>query len=1522
MEDNLIDESELNDEEELQFPKMVDTSPLGIPERDDRTAAQAAVVGLDTTDPDEMFDQYSESFSNYKSSISMGGEEEIRDIFDQEYLRKRDGELTAFATETMANEDTVEAERVAQVQASLEAISYNYGKDIYGLEELAVESIKELSLGDPDQLDYQERLLNDDVAAEIDDSIRDHMTRSLILAQEFEKISIEHEEQDLWDDTLDFFGRFIPTHILTSSDNIVEDVGSLANKAGLNLQNLTQELLFGLSKEEFATELPKAIANLREQSGHIGENLAVLRENFAVIAGGASRISAQKINEASALDLVLGLPLVTVAKGSMAGVSKLLGNRSLAQTVTAQTLLKNMGEETVEGVAQTSAKTSIDDALPTNMNSTQMDTTGYPGLAGIVADTLSEIRQATANIKNQLGDLGRMDGAEVRAMVAGEVGKIREGYKGRVLPFDIIPVREGGQWLIDMALGKKSGGMFKDLDSATKAAKRMGLKHFTVDDIPGQGAFIKVRHNMNESPYYRGWLEKEVNTKMPFLAFLRSPDSFNPEVVSHMAAQASFQKSAYYTQLRAVQKKFQGLPKAERERLDAISVLGNEKNKWFTPEEFTQKYVNDFKTLPKEREMIAYYAQKEMHDLNWGVLDWAERTKLASNGWVKGSVKVVGTEASERTVKQLESMDDFRNAIIHRPDKDTLLFGEELSKETLEALMKNEGLVLFKTLEDFPTSTGTPANYILAKKGDVATSEITNVIPYRAGGPRAYDANFFIKQFQDSVVPFKGGTRRIIKNPSTLIAGRSMTELKEAAGKLENARLLYKDGKLTDELVNELTPYTTLDEWEKAIARNEINADHPFSIVRDGESPKANASVLDEAGDYNIATETAGANLSGEASGRLLMSRRGKPLYNADYGTAKIISPNELIQNVTDNLLHTASFTDFKISSMQRWVKTYSPYLNTKDMSPEQTFWKGEFKANNPAQIEIQANASRDAIKRILSSSSSDSSVWRSGVTEFARFVDNKGYGETSAKILSVQNKDPINAMKGMAFDLKLGMFDPSQLIIQTQTIAAMAALRDPVTASKFAWQGGWIRASHVNQSAEFLSYAAKKSGMDVDEFKMMGKEMQRGGYLDVNGEMILTDHHATATYGKVGSAIRNARNMARFPFYEAERLNRAYGFRMAWDDLTQKYTDKAKLDKAFKDGEAQRFLSGKTNDYTMNMLNTSAAGYQKGLLAVPTQFMSYQLRMLENILPEVLGGSKAFTSTQKVRMVAGQMLLYGAAGVPFGRYLADKTIEATGAEFDESMSDQTLHRLIAGGLTDSMIYLATTGEVDVAFSKRAAVGTGIESFIGDIFGLSVYEKSMAELIFGASASVGGQVLSDAFESIQYAALAASSEQVGVAEVTPLIAKALAENVSSLSRAMKAYYVYKYGVFTSQTTGKALTFATPMESMATLLGVPLRDVGDISYISGNMTRRKEFIKENSNIVVKLRNEAFRALNAGDLDTYQARINTSAAFLQSYDIGDRYAIIKSANAQASMKTVYQGYAERFMKSFPDKQLIVQ
>jgi hypothetical protein len=751
------------------------------------------------------------------------------------------------------------------------------------------------------------------------------------------------------------------------------------------------------------------------------------------------------------------------------------------------------------------------------------------------------------------------------------------------------------------------------------------------------------------------------------------------------------------------------------------------------------------------------------------------------------------------------------------------------------------------------------------------------------------------------------------------MVGRSRTELKESVENMEKARQLYNKGELTDELADELTPFNTVKKFDAQVRQGNINTRHPFVIVKGDESPISGADLKrmkDEIGEGNtidLSMDGTGPNRSQERSGRLLFSRRGATLRSATENKAPIIRPSEMIQQVSEQLLTTASFTDFKLSAINRWTKTYGGYLDT-NLSPQQAFWHGNLDGA-PDVIKQQATASREAIKRIMNAGSNESRLWSVAINRLADWVDGKGFGETSAKILSTQDKDPINALKGMAFDLKLGLFDPSQLVIQTQTIAAMASLRNPVTAAKFAYEGGLLRLAHVNQSDELLSYLAKKSGMEVEEFKFMGKEMRSGGYLDVNGEHILTDHHSSAVYGVPGSAIRKVRDAGRIPFFEAERLNRAYGYRMAWDDLRRKYKTTEALKKALNDGSARRMLAAKTNDYTMNMLTSSAAAYQKGILAVPSQFMSYQLRMMENIF-----FSKRFTPTERIRLGVGQILLYGSAGIPFGRYMAESTIEATGVEFDESTVEQGIYRLIAGGLIDSSIYMLSTGKVDLAFSDRAAVGKGIENVVKDIFGWGVQQKSMADILFGAATSVGGQVMSDAFKSIQYAAAAASSEQVGVTEVTPEIVKAMAENISTASRALRAYYVFKYNVWASQETGKALTFASTAESVAAAFGIPLREVADLDVLAHKSTNRQEFLKEYGQPVVKLRQEAFRALHDGDEETYYRKLKVSMALLQVHDIEDRYAIINWANNQAGSKTVVNEIRDRFMQKFPDTSIM--
>ena len=1519
------------DEEELEIPSFSSSSNLSEQEIT-KVASLAALASMPSNSVlDDVEIKYPAYLKSFESSIQRGEEQNIRESFSLSLVQEELNALDNLSVFTL-NDPNLSVEEKAKITNDA-AISYQLqdANDLLALEKSAVNRAKTLSLSDPDQLDIEEESLKDNAIGELGDSVAQFVERSLRIQSDVQKITKGQENEGSLTKILNFVASMVPTNLYTSADNIIEKINSYTKSPGYNLQDASRYLLLNASDEDFKKDYSEALQNLREQSGYLSENSEVLLRNIQIISGGAGKKDVREINQTNLFDVFLSMPFITTGKLTTSLALAKLGNKELSKKVITKNILDDTNPQSATGVKNTdSIDDSIEESLPDSLNPNfnAMDIPGMP----VVHRELTEIRLASENIKNELGNLSRFTPDELDGLVSRELERVTNFNSKRIIPIEIFKpdlVLEKGIPIITMALGKTNGSLFKNTDQATKAAKRMGLKNYkivnTKDKGLPQGAYIKLRHNANESNIYKNFNESEVNVKFPMLHFLRSPDSYNPEIITDFAAASSFNKSKIFKEYKRIQDKFQGLSRTQRKRIDELTIYGNENNKWLNNDEFLLKYHQNYKELPTQKELVTYFAQKELHDLNYEVLNWAEKTKLVSKGYTAATIRGSAFTFQNQIVKQVDDVANTKSAIVYNADTDEILLGEYISSAGLKETLKENNQILYKTFDNVDNPQQIQANYIITKKGNVNTYEMGNIIPYQAGGPRAYDAYFFIKQFNTKQIVAKNGEKRtVIANPSTLIAGRSKTELKEAVQNLEKARLLAKENELTDDLVSELTPYATLQEWNSAIRRNEINLDNPFTIVRDKESPQKSAgTTLDESGMYDITTERTSVFGGNDAPGRLLMSRRGKQLYGSDYNKAKIIAPMDLIQDVAENLLHTASFTNFQISSINRWSQTYKGYLRTPEgslKSGDQYFFQEPvFKTDVPESIKNQAIASRTAIKRILGQDTTHSMAWKTAVKGLADWVDNKGLGKISSKILDGQSKDPINALKGLAFDLKLGSFDISQLVIQTQTIAAMSFLRNPVTAGKFAYEGSLLRLTHVNQSPELTNFLSKKSGLQPEEFKRMSNELKEGGYLDVNGELILTDHHSAHVYGKVGSTVSNIRNLGRMPFYEAERWNRAFAYRMAWDDFTKINPSVKIQDKLLANGEARKFLAGKVNDYTVAMINSSAAAYQKGILAVPAQFMSYQIRFMENILPAAWGGSKRFTSQQKARLALSQLVLYGSAGIPFANYVASSALQ-TGAVNIEGEENEFVsevgQRLVLGGLIDATIYAATAGKADLAFSDRAAVAQGVQGFIEDIFGMGLYAKSTADMLFGAATSVGGQVVSDSYQALKFATLAATSEQVGITEMTPLIAKTLAENMSSASRIMRAYYVLKYGTFSSQETGKLLTKTNSTEAMAALLGIPLREVADLNLLNYSMKNKSNFLKENGKIILKLRNEALRHLSKDEIDQYNLKRKTSMGLLQTYGVEDRYEILKWVNNQAQSKSIVQGYRDNFMKKFPN------
>tara|TARA_R110002020_G_scaffold364_7_gene1896 strand:- start:671 stop:5467 length:4797 start_codon:yes stop_codon:yes gene_type:complete len=1576
----------ITDDEEIIIPPFSKSSGLA----SNQIPNVASLASIASMPPNVNFEEveelYPEYLNSFIDSLEQGQEESIRDSFALKLVQEDLQNFSSYGAEIL--EDTVMGieERTDKAQGAADAY-VNVVKDNYlALERTAINRIKDLSLSNPDQLEIEEEIFKSPKAEDISEIVRRNLERALRIQTDmaniaepllFKQEGSQRPQENILESILNSIAFMIPTNLYTSADNIVDGITSLTTSPGRNLQAASRYLLFNATDEEFARDYPIALARLKEQSSYISENRydlfqtlstissiyasllgskdekiskinnynsQLLYQNLSVIAGGGSEEDVSNINFMNALDIVLSLPFVAGSKLTASSISKFVGNRELANKIILRDLVSDASNPKASGgVTKISDNlvSSIEESLPKNMSPNVSAAPDIPSMPRVHVD-LSIIRNARENVEKMLGNLGRVTEDELTVMVKQEIETLTNNSNKRIIPIEIFaPTVELKQGIpiIEVGLGKANGSLFKNAEEATKAAKRMGLPRYEIIDTNTkgfpQGSYIKVKHTADESNIIKAFDESEVDVKFPFLHFLRSPVSFNPLIISDFASASSFTKSRIFKEYKKIQDKFQGLSKKQRKRLDELTIYSNEKDIWLTQTSFAQKYLDNYGSLPSQKEFISYFAQKELHDLNYNVLNWAEQSTLVSKGYTSSTIRGKAVSFVDEIIKEIKDVEapvyagQHNRSVIYNADTNAILLGEDILVSDLKKLLDETDSVLVKTLDNINTPFDTPANYIITKRSNMNTYAMENIIQYKSGGPRAYDANFFIKQFQTKTYTnAKGDKKLIVSNPSTLIAGGSKTELKEAVQNLEKARLLAKEeadlkldpgSKLTEKLVAELTPYSNLKEWKAAIRRREINLEHPFTIVRDKELPVADKGTsLDAAGVYDI--QTTRASTKGEASGRLLMSRRGKQLYGADYNKAKIIAPLDVMQDVAENLLHTASFTNFKLSSIDRWTATYKQYLR-----PGSRHFYDEpiFNAGVPKELQNQAIASRAAIKRIIGQNTTDSMVWQYATRALADRLDNLGLGKTSKFVLDAQSKDPINALKGIAFDLKLGLFDLSQIFIQTQTIAAMAFLR-PTDAVRFGYEGSLIRLTHINQSPEMAKFLANKSKMDTKEFIRMTDEMKKGGYLDVNGELILTDHHSSKIYGRVGGSIRQSREMLRLPFYEAERWNRAFAYRLAWDDFTKKFPTVKLQDEALakgSTGEGRKFLAGKVDDYTVSMINSSAAAYQKGIFAVPAQFMSYQLRFMENIIPAMFGGNKRFTGPQKAKLVLSQLVLYGSAGIPFLNYLTSSLLEsgALGEPGEEGSLKETGKRLLMGGAIDAAIYIGTTGKADLAFSDRAAVGQGIQSFVEDVAGWGLYEKPMAEILSGAAFSVGGEVVSDTFDALKLISAAFASEQVGITEVTPLIAKALAENVSSVSRAMRAYWILQNGTYNSQKTGKVVTRANSAEAWAALFGIPLREVADLKLLNYSVNSKKDFLKENGTIVLKLRNEALQHLQAGDKNQFRFKLKTAQGLLQVYTPEDRYAIIKWVNGQQQNKTIVKGYVDIFMDKFPMGQL---
>jgi hypothetical protein len=550
-------------------------------------------------------------------------------------------------------------------------------------------------------------------------------------------------------------------------------------------------------------------------------------------------------------------------------------------------------------------------------------------------------------------------------------------------------------------------------------------------------------------------------------------------------------------------------------------------------------------------------------------------------------------------------------------------------------------------------------------------------VPRRGGGHFDFDYNHYIKQ---AAVKLRNGDKWYMGDTTIMpVTIRKMgqdiaTKLnqvrihllrgdEEAAKSFAQANLPTKWHELRSWFISEgkEAPMLSLDEPIQVVPKDTMIWNHDSSlagrVLRNGMRE----------GSKNMQFQV---NYTGERDARGMFTykdigTRNNPIYQV--APAEMVDPIQSMNRGLNRIIHSTFMNDYKRYAAQHWLKevegdinkglpgymnaTEAPFIKSAPFyyfnQPDLVFAKG-----TPIDFKNNMMSNWHKIQQFIGQPSAFD-TYIHAIEQHLQDVTYDKMGPKGAVIptwlIGRVVKDPVQLVRKMAYHAYLGLFNPAQWLVQNQTWTNIWAI-SPKSAPAGVTAHMLHRWARYNSSPEFLAELDKKAaamGWRPGEWTEALMALRRTGFEHVEGEQGVLD--TPMDYSFIKNDMNNFLSLGQHFFKDGVK-NVRLG---AWYTAFKEYRNAHPTGK-LKETDIQEILNV-ADRYHANMSRASVSQLQHGVLSIPLQFLTYQMRLAELFMGKRLGDTVQDRMLARGRLVATYSALYGVpiavglTGLPLG---------------------------------------------------------------------------------------------------------------------------------------------------------------------------------------------------------------------------------------------------------------------------------